>query len=218
MLALEGAETAAFEDVYRSAEPQVVESSGLVVKGLEEGVVLAATRLDVLALVAPRFEALGLRHHNNWMRLTRRVTDIPDLGSTSLRVDVIGPESGSPFSAIVAEAFQYPSAIAGVTEGVVGRPEWTHYLAYFGGKPVAAAAMYVRGEAAWFGFAATDAAHRGRGAQTALVLRRLRDAAAAGCSWVSVETAEQTPDKEAPSFRNLRRLGFEVAYRRPNYL
>jgi ribosomal protein S18 acetylase RimI-like enzyme len=46
----------------------------------------------------------------------------------------------------------------------------------------------------------------------------MKDAADAGCRWVSVETAEDTVTKDAPSFRNLRRLGFEVAYRRPNYL
>jgi ribosomal protein S18 acetylase RimI-like enzyme len=78
--------------------------------------------------------------------------------------------------------------------------------------------MYVTGKAAWFGFAATDAAHRRRGAQQALIVRRLKDAASAGCRWVSVETAEDTVTRDAPSFRNLRRLGFEVAYRRPNYL
>lgn len=78
--------------------------------------------------------------------------------------------------------------------------------------------MYVSGEAAWFGFAATDAAHRRRGAQQGAIVRRLEDAAKAGCTWVSVETAEDTVTKDAPSFRNLRRLGFEVAYTRPNYL
>jgi ribosomal protein S18 acetylase RimI-like enzyme len=78
--------------------------------------------------------------------------------------------------------------------------------------------MYVSDRAVWFGFAATDAAYRNRGAQRALVLRRLHDAAAMGCSWVSVETAEDTAVRDAPSFRNLRRLGFDVAYTRPNHL
>ena len=33
-----------------------------------------------------------------------------------------------------------------------------------------------------------------------------------------VETSEPTDDDPAPSYRNMRRLGFRVAYRRPNYL
>jgi hypothetical protein len=32
-----------------------------------------------------------------------------------------------------------------------------------------------------------------------------------------VETAEETPVRPVPSLRNLLRLGFEVAYLRPNY-
>ena len=51
-----------------------------------------------------------------------------------------------------------------------------------------------------------------------LVRRRLADAAALGCRSVSIETAEDTIARDAPSFRNLRRLGFEVAYARANYL
>jgi hypothetical protein len=39
-----------------------------------------------------------------------------------------------------------------------------------------------------------------------------------GCSLIVVETAEQTKDKPAPSFCNMRRFGFEVAYARPNYI
>lgn len=130
----------------------------------------------------------------------------------------IGREHGGAFNRIVAEAFGYPPAAASLTGCAIGRPGWRHYLAYLEGTAIAGAAMFIAGEAAWFGFAGTAADWRGRGAQTALVVRRLRAAAAAGCRWVSVETAEQTPEREAPSFRNLRRLGFSVVYTRPNYL
>lgn len=37
------------------------------------------------------------------------------------------------------------------------------------------------------------------------------------CSWVSVETDEDSAVKDAPSVRNLRRLAFEIAYARLNY-
>jgi hypothetical protein len=33
-----------------------------------------------------------------------------------------------------------------------------------------------------------------------------------------VETAEDTPEKGAPSFRNMLRFGFQVAYVRPNFI
>jgi GNAT superfamily N-acetyltransferase len=165
-------------------------------------------------------EQRGLRHHNNWMRLRRALdADIPS-GRPASSIDVrrIGAAEASVFSTIVATAFQYPPQIAQLPGQAVGRARWTHYLACDAGTPIGAAAMYVTDRAAWFGFAATLPGSRGRGAQTALVLRRLGDAREAGCRWVSVETAEQTSTRDAPSFRNLTRVGFEVAYRRPNYL
>jgi hypothetical protein len=259
---LEAAEIAASTDLFRAADSGVVEACGMELAELEDGVVIAATRLDVLALnraigvglrgrpsddalaavvdafkaigsprfffqVAPvagtadlgaRLEKLGLRHYNNWIRLRRDVEDLPDSPESGLAVRPIGPEHAETFSRIVADAFGYPPAVAPLTGCVIGRSGWTHYMAYEGEEPIGAAAMYLNGEAAWFGFAATTAGRRGRGAQTALVIRRLRDAQAAGCRWVSVETAEQTSEHQAPSYRNLVRLGFSVAYRRPNYL
>jgi hypothetical protein len=171
--------------------------------------------------IAVRLERFGLRHYNNWVRLSRDLDDVEELHGTSsaaIEVRQIGHEGAEPFGRIVAEAFGYPPPIARLSAQTIGRLHWQHYLAYAESTPIAAAAMYVAGEAAWFGFAATDAAQRRRGGQQALVIRRLKDAAAAGCRWVSVETAEDTVTRDAPSFRNLRRLGFDVAYRRPNYL
>jgi hypothetical protein len=168
-----------------------------------------------------RLERLGLRHYNNWMRLRRDLDDrtsFPASPSGGLDLRQIGAADAQAFGRLVATAFDYPPAIAPLVRQTIGRPRWHHYLAFEGDTPIAAAAMFIAGDAAWFGFAATDAAHRKRGAQQALIIRRMKDAADAGCRWVSVETAEDTVTKDAPSFRNLRRLGFEVAYRRPNYL
>jgi GNAT superfamily N-acetyltransferase len=168
-----------------------------------------------------RLEQLGLRRYNNWVRLRRSLDDVPrpsDSFATPLEVRRIGSDHADVFGRLVATAFDYPPALAPVASQTISRPHWHHYLAFEGDTPIASAAMYVAGSAAWFGFAATDAEHRKRGGQQALIVRRLHDAADAGCKWVSVETAEDTVTRDAPSFRNLRRLGFEVAYRRPNYL
>lgn len=168
--------------------------------------------------VGRRLEDLGLRHYYNWMRLTREVTDLPVIAPSSVTVARTGPADADTFTKILAEAFGFSPAIAPLAGAVIGRPGWHHYLAYEDDEPIGTAAMFVSGAWAWFGFAATVASHRGRGAQTSLVTRRLRDAASEGCRWVSVETMEQTPERDVPSFRNLTRLGFSVAYRRPNYV
>lgn len=167
-----------------------------------------------------RLERRGLRHYNNWMRLRCGLDDLPPGSSSANSLDVrrIGSAEARVFGDLVATAFGYPPKIAPIASQTIGRPHWHHYLAFEGDTPIASGAMYIAGEAAWFGFAATDAAYRKRGAQQALILRRLENAADAGCKWVSVETAEDTVTRDAPSFRNLRRLGFEIAHGRPNYL
>ena len=66
--------------------------------------------------------------------------------------------------------------------------------------------------------AATLPPERGRGAQGALMARRMRDAAEMGCKWVITETGEETPDLPNPSYRNMVRLGFKLAYFRQNYI
>ena len=81
-----------------------------------------------------------------------------------LRLRQIDNGDSDAFGRIVADAFDYPPAIAPLAAQPIGRPDWYHYLAYEGDIPIAAAAMYVAGEAAWFGFEATEAAFRRRGA------------------------------------------------------
>jgi hypothetical protein len=91
-------------------------------------------------------------------------------------------------------------------------------MALDGDRPAAIAAMFVQGGYAWFDMAGTLSEYRGRGAQGALLQRRIRDAARMGCRWIVVETAEETPERSAPSYRNTLRSGFQVAYLRPNYM
>jgi ribosomal protein S18 acetylase RimI-like enzyme len=238
--------SAAGLSIHRDAETTVLAVARVDVLALNRAVGLGLHRpasdavldglLDVMSKCGPRrffvpvapadgnedlsraLQERGLRHYNNWMRLSRELGDLPEAPESDLVVREIEPDSAAAFGRIVATAFGYPPEVAPLTEHVVGRAGWRHYLAYDGTEPVAAGAMYLSGAAAWFGFAATASTHRKRGAQSALVVRRLADARAAGCTSVSVETAEDSVVKDAPSFRNLRRLGFEVAYTRPNFL
>ncbi|UCF18885.1 MAG: hypothetical protein JSU87_13265 [Gemmatimonadota bacterium] len=62
------------------------------------------------------------------------------------------------------------------------------------------------------------AGHRAPGAQSGLLARRTVDAGAMGCSQLIVETAEETPEREAPSFRSMLRFGFRPTCLRPDYI
>jgi hypothetical protein len=158
----------------------------------------------------------GFVHHNSWAKLYRDTSAVPE-AETDLRIERIGRERAETFALLTAPAFDWPHVAERILARSVGAAGWRHYLAYDGERPVAAAAFRALGNHAYLGPAVTLATHRGRGAQSALIAGRIRDAAAAGCRWVVVETAEDTPDRPARSFRNLIRAGFQLAYLRPNY-
>jgi GNAT superfamily N-acetyltransferase len=81
------------------------------------------------------------------------------------------------------------------------------YLAEIDGVPAAGASASFGDEIAIFYCDATLPGFRGRGAQSALIARRLRDARAAGCGIAMASTFPGTPSQ-----RNYERAGFRVAY------
>lgn len=159
----------------------------------------------------------GFQRYNNWVKLYRDVTLLPPV-TTDLQIREIGPDRADAFASVMVTSFEWPECLCPWIAATVGRPGWHHYMAFDGETPVATGAVYCRGDFGWIDFASTLPAYRGHGAQAAIVEQRIRDAAALGCKWLIVETAEETPEKPAPSFRNMVRYGFKVAYARPNYL
>lgn len=162
-------------------------------------------------------EERGFRHHNNWVKLSRNL-DPPSPAKTSLHVRSIDSREANDFARIVSPAFDWPGIMQPWLTRIIDRPGWHHYMAYDGDKPVATGSFYIKNSHAWIDFAATLPECRGKGAQSALAERRIKDAAELGCRSLVVETAEQTPEHSAPSYRNMIKLGFEVAYVRPNYI
>jgi hypothetical protein len=118
----------------------------------------------------------GFTYYNNWVKLTRDTEPIPSV-KTKLHIEQIGPEYSEEFSDIVISSFEWDKRLSPLVAATVGQPNWLHYLAFDGDKPVATAALYVTGVYGWIDMAATLADYRGRGAQGALVERRFADAA-----------------------------------------
>ena len=168
-------------------------------------------------MLAAWLQARGLTYYNNWVRLWRDTTPLPPR-PTTLRVEQVVADRADLFGRIVAEAFHMPLAASGWVTSTFGQPGWRHYMAFDGETPVATATLFLKGDTGWLGAAATSEAARGKGAQSALIARRIADANAQGCTLLSVETAEPTETRDAPSYRNVTRLGFEVAYKRANWL
>ncbi|UCC72997.1 MAG: GNAT family N-acetyltransferase [Gemmatimonadota bacterium] len=161
--------------------------------------------------------ARGFEHYNNWVKLYRD-TSAPPQVSTDLTIRRIDEGEAPAFGRIVASCFDWPEPAAGWVADLIGRDGWRHYMAFDGASPAATGALFIRDGYAWIDFATTRPEYRGRGAQSALLARRVRDAAELGCDGLVVETAEDTPEKPAPSFRNQLRFGFQVAYVCPNYI
>jgi hypothetical protein len=163
------------------------------------------------------FAERGFRAGSPQAKLVRRADRYAD-ATSDLSVIEVDASMSRDFGEIAARGNELEDYMAPGFNSTLGHIGWKHYLALDGGRPVAAAVLFAQGDVAWCGFAGTVVGHRGRGAQSALLARRLRDAAALGCTWVTCETAEDTAERPNPSFRNMRRLGFEIAYLRSNYV
>jgi hypothetical protein len=161
--------------------------------------------------------ARNLLRRDNWAKVYR-TAEAQVLIPTDLRIERIGRELADAFAEVACAAFEMPDQLRPWIAQSVGQAGWHHYLAFDGERPVATGALFVREDAGWLGFGSTLASHRRRGAQGAIMSQRSQDAADLGCRWLVTETGEDLPDHPNPSFRNMLRIGFELAYQRPNFI
>jgi GNAT superfamily N-acetyltransferase len=126
------------------------------------------------------------------------------------------PSESSLWSRVVAEGFfgsEIPPGILTTFESLFRTEGAAAYLAWCGETAVGGGAMaLLEGVTNCFGDA-TLAAHRGLGAQSALISVRLADAAAAGCELIMATT-----QCGSTSQRNYERFGFRVAYTRTKWV
>lgn len=155
--------------------------------------------------------------YNHWVKLWRDAGQLPSLAA-DVSVEEIGEDAAERFAEICATAFGFPEVTRTWVSEVVARPRWRHYLARLDGEPAGVAAMFEGDDACWLGLAGTRSDLRGRGVQSALIARRLRDGAATGRRWFITESADDRNGEPSPSCRNMLRVGFRIAYRRPNWI
>lgn len=137
---------------------------------------------------------------------------------TDLHIERIGRDRAQDFTALMLRAGPLPECMGPLLHGVVGAPDWAHYMAFDGSVPVATAARFDRGQGSWLGMATTLPAYRSRGAQSAFFARRIQDGLARGSQWFSTETAAPTAELPNPSYRNMLRAGFQLARLRANWV
>ncbi|HWC49814.1 MAG TPA: GNAT family N-acetyltransferase [Solirubrobacterales bacterium] len=158
----------------------------------------------------------GFEHGYAWMKFVRD-SHPPRFPAPEVEVVELSAADEEPFGTIAAVGFGMPAWAAGFFAHLPGRDGWRCYVARVEGKAQACAAMLIEDRIAEFGIAATLEEARGHGCQTALLHRRILDAAEAGCHTLFVETGERVPDRPSGSYRNILKAGFEEAYVRPNW-
>ena len=136
-----------------------------------------------------------------------------------VHIRLVNAESADAFGQVVQAGFSLPVATSKWFAALFGRPGWRLYLAYEGETPIASGATFVQHRVAWFGIDATVTDYRRRGAQTALINRRIEDGRVARLVGFTAETGQPSAGQEAAhsSYSNYTRAGFTPAYVRPNY-
>lgn len=131
-----------------------------------------------------------------------------------VHIEFAAPNDAATFTHVLNVGFgeEPDGALGRAFAARIGDPDWLHYLVFVDGKPGAASALYLQDAVADFFVASTVPSARRRGAQTALIRRRLADAQRAGCE---LATAQSVLDNASP--RNFARHGFAPVYERMIY-
>lgn len=151
-----------------------------------------------------------------WAKFYREMLNPPHV-DTSLTIREVGTDEAQVFAETAVAGFGMPAPMAMWLRGLVGRPHWHAYVSFDGATPAGAGALYVDGDFAWLGIGATRPEMRKKGGQSALLARRLADAAKYGAKHAATETGVPQEGQPAPSYKNILGAGFSVAYVRPNF-
>jgi hypothetical protein len=127
---------------------------------------------------------------------------------TDLEIRQVGPDQIAAASEHLGGEMLWPGYV-----GSAGNQGFFHYMAFDGSRPVAFAALCFFEDIGYLMAAGTAERDRKRGAQQALIAKRIERAEQAGCSMQVSETLTMLEH----SHRNLQRAGFEDAYEKEVY-
>jgi GNAT superfamily N-acetyltransferase len=190
----------------------------------DEGVAAFSFQIQPRALPAewPRItERFGLTEGTMFVKLFGPAE--PREAPTDLRIDRLSAADAADFTRVLAAGFEFDETAE--AHALFDSPQyfegdWAAYGAYDGDTLVAAARMLAVPETdavALFG-AATLPDGRGRGAQSALLAARIREARDRGVRYASAETWLESEANPNPSQHNMRRAGLTEVHTRPNWV
>ncbi|WP_203886438.1 hypothetical protein [Planotetraspora kaengkrachanensis] len=140
-------------------------------------------------------------------------------GETAMRVGPVGPGDAEEWASVVLRGFGMPEeGIADMLVASVGHPDFRPFGVWDGDRLVAGANLFVNGEVGSLNTGSTLPSHRDRGAQSALLAARAKEAANAGCRWLVAEAGRPADGQSNPSLNNMLRAGLRQLYIRRNWI
>jgi GNAT superfamily N-acetyltransferase len=154
-------------------------------------------------------KAAGFAQRIKWTRYpTLYLDDLkPASFKTELKVREVRPEDIADARVQLGDTMWQEYAIS------AGKKDFFHFMAFDGRRPVAIGALAAFGRLGYLTAAATAEGDRQRGAQSALIAKRIDKAREIGCKALAVETLTMLQH----SLRNLERAGFRVMYEKEIY-
>ncbi len=129
--------------------------------------------------------------------------------SDSLQVVQIStPKDLSQFQDLYLQGWDIKDAvIRSYIERWLKYADWKLYLAYLGDQPIGCAVLYLKNSIAYLADATTPEKFRGKGAQTALLLARFKDAMASNADLIFTRT-----DFGSTSQKNMEKQDLRISY------
>lgn len=165
--------------------------------------------------LADRLLALGFRYAGDTavLYLQTGSVPLPAVSARGLHVEPVTAAEADLFAEIYRMGFESPPVVADMARGAVGIAGVDAYLAYVDDEPAGAALLYSKDGVANLAGSSVVPRHRGQGIQSALIVRRVADAARAGCGLIATATLA-----DSVGHQNLTRLDFKLLYLRPHYV
>jgi hypothetical protein len=220
-------EVGTLNQIQGAAEPGAVEEGHLAdavewmrAREVDYRVPVAESRPGA-AEAASWLDKRGYERGGGWVKLVRDANppDLPE--DPAIEIYALGEDEadGEGLSSIAADALELPLTAGTLFFSLPQEEHWRCYTAapVAGEGVVATASMMICGSVAQLGLGTTLEHARGLGCYTALLRRRLLDAAAAGCHTIFGEVGECDEDSLAAACRRLRRAGFTEAYESRNW-
>lgn len=161
----------------------------------------------------------NIRPDSHWIKLACAIDEFQPSQQTDLRISLVGPEHFSQWASAAMCGFGMPGQdLVDMIAAGLANPNFRPFAAWDGDEIVATANLFIHGEIGSLNTAATLPTHRKRGAQSALIAVRAKEAANAGCRWLSAETGQPAAGETNPSLNNLASAGLRPLYYRQNWV